>query len=106
MSRSEAMEEYQKALKLGLKEVRECQSRGRPTNPAVLHQLIGDIAADHSVSVGLVEVPANRIVGTKTAGRISAFSPSFLPWRVYWVSFCGYGSFLPLMKKVCCRQNT
>ena len=77
MSRSEAMEEYQKALKLGLKEVRECQSRGRPTNPAVLHQLVGDIAADRSISVGLVEVPANRIVGTKTAGVPSR--PRFCP---------------------------
>ena len=95
MSRSEAMEEYQKALKLGLKEVRECQSRGRPTNPAVLHQLVGDIAADRSISVGLVEVPANRIVGTKTAGRISAFSPSFLPllgrdteFATKWIELC------------------
>ena len=95
MSRSEAMEEYQKALKLGLKEVRECQSRGRPANPAVLHQLVGDIAADRSISVGLVEVPANRIVGTKTAGRISAFSPSFLPllgrdteFAAKWIGLC------------------
>ena len=95
MSRSEAMEEYQKALKLGLKEVRECQAKGRPANPAVLHQLIGDIAADRSISVGLVEVPANRIVGTKTAGRISAFSPSFLPllgrdteFATKWIELC------------------
>ena len=95
MSRSEAMEEYQKALKLGLKEVRECQAKGRPANPAVLHQLIGDIAADRSISVGLVEVPANRIVGTKTAGRISAFSPSFLPllgrdteFAIKWIELC------------------
>ena len=95
MNRLEAMEEYQKALKLGQKEVRECQLKGRPANPAVLHQLIGDIAADHSVSVGLVEIPANRIVGTKTAGRISAFSPSFLPllgrdteFAVKWIELC------------------
>ena len=79
MSRLEAIEEYQKALKLGQKEVRECQSRGKPVNPAVLHQVVGELAADSSTRVGLVEIPASRIVGTKTAGRISAFSPSFLP---------------------------
>lgn len=79
MNRSEAVEEYAKALKLGHKEVRDCQAKGRPVNPEVLHQVAGELAADKSVSVGLVEIPANRIVGTKTAGRISAFSPGFLP---------------------------
>ena len=79
MSRLEAIEEYAKALKLGQKEVRECQFRNRPTNPAVLHQVAGELAADKSINIGLVEIPAGRIVGTKTAGRISAFSPSFLP---------------------------
>ena len=95
MSRLEAMEEYAKALKLGQKEVRECQARGRSVNPAVLHQLVGDVAADRSISVGLVEVPANRIVGTKTAGRISAFSPGFLPllgkdseFALKWIELC------------------
>ena len=79
MSRLVATEEYAKALKLGQKEVRECRAKDRPTNPAVLHQLVGDVAADRSVCVGLVEIPASRIVGTKTAGRISAFSPGFMP---------------------------
>ena len=95
MSRLEAIEEYQKALKLGQKEVRECQSKGRPTNPAVLHQVVGDLAADNSVRVGLVDIPAHRIVGTKTAGRISAFSPGFLPllgrdteFAAKWIELC------------------
>ena len=92
--RAEAMEEYQKALKLGQKEARECQLKGKPVNPEVLHQLAGDLA-DRSVSVGLVEIPAERIVGTKTAGRITAFSPGFLPllgketeFAAKWVELC------------------
>ena len=95
MSRTEALEEYGKALKLGQKEVRECQARGRSTNPEVLHQILGDLAADRSIRVGLVEIPAQRIVGTKTAGRISAFSPGFLPllareteFATKWVDLC------------------
>ena len=95
MSRLEAIEEYAKALKLGQKEVRECQFRNRPTNPAVLHQVAGELAADKSIDIGLVEIPAGRIVGTKTAGRISAFSPSFLPllgqeteFALKWKSLC------------------
>ena len=95
MSRLEAMEEYAKALKLGQKEVRDCQARGKPVNPAVLHQVVGELAADSSVRVGLVDIPASRIVGTKTAGRISAFSPSFLPllekgteFATKWIELC------------------
>ena len=95
MSRLEAMEEYAKALKLGQKEVRECQAKGRSINPEVLHQVVGDLAADKSISVGLVEIPAHRIVGTKTAGRISAFSPGFLPllgkdteFAFKWIELC------------------
>ena len=95
MSRLEAIEEYAKALKLGQKEVRDCQAKGKPTNPAVLHQIVGELAADSSTRVGLVDIPANRIVGTKTAGRISAFSPSFLPlldksseFASKWIELC------------------
>ena len=95
MSRQEAMEEYAKALKLGQKEARECRAKNRPVNPEVLHQLIGDVAADRSVRVGLVEIPASRIVGTKTAGRISVFSPGFLPllskdteFAAKWIELC------------------
>ncbi len=95
MSRLEATEEYLKALKLGQKEARECQARGKPVNPAVLQQILGELAADSSVRIGLVEVPANRIVGTKTAGRISAFSPTFLPllgreteFSAKWIDLC------------------
>ena len=53
MNRLEAVEEYAKALKLGQKEVRDCQAKGRPVNPEVLHQVAGELAADRSVSVGL-----------------------------------------------------
>ncbi len=95
MSRLEAMEEYAKALKLGQKEARECQLKGKAMNPAVLQQILGDLAADRSIAVGLVEIPAERIVGTKTAGRISAFSPNFLPllgkdteFAGKWVELC------------------
>ena len=95
MSHSEALEEYGKALKLGQKEVRERQAKGRSTNPEVLDQILGDLAADRSIRVGLVEIPAQRIVGTKTAGRISAFSPGFLPllareteFATKWVDLC------------------
>ena len=54
----EAAEWYSKALKLGQKEARECQQKNRPVNPEVLHQVVGDLAADRSICIGLVEIPA------------------------------------------------
>ena len=77
MSRMEALEEYAKALKLGQKEARECQQKNRPVNPEVLYHVAGELAADRSICIGLVEIPAERIVGTKSAGRITAFTATF-----------------------------
>ena len=74
----EAREEYQKALKAGQKEVKDCRARRMSTTPLVLERILPD-GGEAAVNVGLVEIPVERIVGTKTAGRITAFSPSFLP---------------------------
>jgi len=75
----EATEEYAQAVKQGLKETKELTAAGKNPNPAVLDDMIGATHFDTALEVGLVEIPAERIVGTKSAGRITAFSPSFLP---------------------------
>ena len=78
MTRTEALEEYVKALKLGKANYKERTARGWNPNPEVLTEIAGS-AVESSLYVGLVEIPAERIVGTKTAGRISAFTAEFLP---------------------------
>ena len=95
MNRKAAAEEYSKALKEGQKEYKECVQKERDPNPAVLDDILEKDAAETAVRVGLVEIPANRIVGTKTAGRISAFTPSFRPlldaeseFATKWISLC------------------
>lgn len=75
----EAREEYLKARRLGLKEVRELRSQGRESTPAVLDNILGENHTLAICEVGLTNIPAERIVGTKTAGRITAFSAGFLP---------------------------
>ena len=75
----EAREEYLKARRLAQKEVRELRSQGRETEPAVLDDILGPTYTATTQDVGVVNIPVERIVGTKTAGRISAFSPGFLP---------------------------
>ena len=79
MSTTQAREEYVKAQKMGLKELKECTAAGKPTNPAVLDDILPSAADDIYKDVGLVEIPVSQIVGTKSAGRITAFSASFLP---------------------------
>jgi len=75
----EAREEYLKARRLAQKEIRELRSQGRNTEPAVLDDILGETYTATVQKIGVVNIPARRIVGTKTAGRISAFSPGFLP---------------------------
>ena len=75
----EATEEYALAVKQGLKEAKELSAAGKDPNPAVLDEILGENGADTVRDVGLVEIPVERIVGTKSAGRITAFSATFLP---------------------------
>ena len=74
-----AKEEYQTALSRGKKEYKELLAAGKNPHPAVLDEILGDNEADAVQELGLVEIPASRIVGTKSAGRITAFTASFLP---------------------------
>ena len=79
MSIQESREEYIRAMHLGQKEVKECQALGKPLDPMVLDDILPDASSCAVQDIGLVEIPSERIVGTKSAGRISVFSPNFLP---------------------------
>ena len=95
MYRTEAMQEYAKALREGQREHRECIQKDIDPNPAVLDDILGPDSGDNCVNVGLIEVPMNRIIGTKSAGRISAFTPHFRPllepeteFALKWINLC------------------
>ena len=95
MSLQTSREEYIKALKMGQREADELVSAGKDPNPQVLDELLPDIDTLTVVEVGVMDIPSERIVGTKSAGRIAAFSPSFLPlldpkteFAGKWISLC------------------
>ena len=95
MNRQEALEEYEKALKEGLREYRECVQKKINPNPIVLDDILDPEVAETSINVGLVNIPLNRIVGVKNAGRVSAFTPSFRPlmdaeteFGSKWINLC------------------
>lgn len=92
-----ALDEYMRALRAGQREVLELSAAGKSTNPAVLDEVCPDNDRNTVQDLGLLEIPADRIVGTKTAGRIAAFTPSFRPlldskseFARKWINLCQY----------------
>ena len=88
-------EEYQTALSRGKKEYRELCAAGKEPHPAVLDQILNENEAESIQDLGVVDIPAQRIIGTKSAGRITAFTPSFLPllaqeseFAIKWCNLC------------------
>ena len=95
MYRQEAREEYSRALRQGQKRAKELLLSGKDPNPAVLDELLGGDHTESIQDVGLIEIPAERIVGTKSAGRITAFTAEFQPlldtdteFAFKWISLC------------------
>ncbi|MBQ3488649.1 MAG: BMP family ABC transporter substrate-binding protein, partial [Clostridia bacterium] len=95
MSSQIALEEYELALKKGQKEYRELVMAGIPPYPAVLDEVLAGVSEDTAQDVGLMEIPAERIVGVKSRGRISAFTRDFLPlldrnseFAYKWINLC------------------
>lgn len=90
-----ALEEYAHALRLGQKEYRELLMAGNPVHPAVLDDILPENSTEAVLEVGLVDIPTERIVGTKSAGRITAFTANFRPlldakseFGIKWISLC------------------
>ncbi len=74
-----AYEEYNKACKLGKKEYRHRMMRGERPTVQVLDDILPSRGSYSEVPLGLVQIPADQIVGTKTGGRSSAFAANFMP---------------------------
>ena len=56
-----ALEDYKKALRLGQKEYRSCVSRGVYPYPQVLDDILVNAQTRGEVSLGLVDLPTERI---------------------------------------------
>ena len=73
------LEDYKNALKAGQRAYRACVARGQPPYLAVLDDILVNVNIVAQESLGLVEIPAESIVGTKTSGRHTAFASNFMP---------------------------
>ena len=86
---------YKEALRLGQKEYRACMSRGESPYLPALDEIVSGESYTAIESLGLVQVPAEFIVGTKTTGRTTAFARNFMPlleekseFAAKWRSLC------------------
>ena len=91
----EAQEEYVLALRQGQREYKARVAAGKTPYPKVLDELIGNRPVGAVIDMGVLEIPAEQIVGIKSAGRTNAFSTSFLPllppeseFASKWINLC------------------
>lgn len=95
MNRQEATEQYQSALKAGLRYQKECILRDKYPYPQVLDDILDESMYTDVVDLGLLQIPTEQIVGNKEKGRTSAFAGNFMPllaadseFGIKWISLC------------------
>ena len=88
-------EEYLAALKEGQKEYAKLTDLGKDPGPAVLEELLPEVGKLTVQELKSQEIPMDRIVGTRTRGRTSALTASFLPllpaeseFATKWMNLC------------------
>lgn len=92
---SEAQAQYAAALKAGQKCYKEAVMKGEYPYPQVLDEVLDEYMAAGRVDLGVIDIPMERIVGTKSEGRRNAFAANFMPllpmeseFGAKWVALC------------------
>lgn len=70
---------YKEALKLGQKEKRQCVSKGQYPYLPILEEVVSKERLASGRRLGVMQIPAEFIVGTKNEGRTNAFAANFMP---------------------------
>ena len=74
-----SMDDYNKACKAGKKDYQNRLLRGERPTLQVLDSILPPNDSYSMVSLGLVQIPIDQIVGTRYEGRSNAFSGNFMP---------------------------
>ena len=90
-----SMEHYRAAQKAGKKDLQTRTSQKLPVEMPALDTILEHVDISGEVPLGLVDIPTELIVGTKTCGRASSFAPNFMPilgesteFAAKWSSLC------------------
>lgn len=89
------MEDYRNAQRAGQRAYRACVAKGQSPYLAVLDDILAGVDIVAQEPLGLVDIPAESIVGTKTSGRHTAFAANFMPlldedteFAAKWANLC------------------
>ncbi len=74
-----SMEKYAIAMRAGKKEIQVCAADNRSDRLPVLDEILANVEISSEIPLGLMDIPLDMIVGTKTAGRAGSFAPNFMP---------------------------
>lgn len=72
-------EDYSKAFKLGKKDYQARMLRGEKPTLQVLDDILPEKGSYSETQLGLVQIPIEQILGTKTVARSSSFAGNFMP---------------------------
>lgn len=93
--RSEALAQYNAALKAGQKYYKNAVTHGKYPYLPVLDEILPEFSVAGYVNLGTIEIPSDRIIGTKFAGRKEALAGNFMPlletgseFSEKWISLC------------------
>ena len=75
----EILNQYVQSMKAGQKHVKAAQGRGENPYPLVLDTLLENVKIVRQEKLGLLDIPTELIVGTKTVGRVNALAGNFMP---------------------------
>lgn len=96
-SHIESAEHYQQALKAGRKMQKQCVHQGVYPYLQVLDEILPGYTTAGQEELGTIEIPVDKIVGTKTRGRSDAFAANFMPlipgdseFGLKWRNLCEY----------------
>ena len=91
----QAIEVYNRAQRLGMRDYREKTAAGKYPYLPALDELLEKTDTESQIPLGTIEIPLDYVVGTKTTGRTMAFASNFMPlldlkteFASKWVNLC------------------
>ncbi|MDO4989617.1 MAG: BMP family ABC transporter substrate-binding protein [Eubacteriales bacterium] len=94
-SRLDAIQQYERARKAGLKYYQDAVNRGVYPYPPALDDLIPSELMNRQQELGVVEIPVDLVVGTRSDGRVASLAGNYMPllpaeseFAAKWVSLC------------------
>ncbi|MBR0160880.1 MAG: BMP family ABC transporter substrate-binding protein [Oscillospiraceae bacterium] len=91
----DAIVQFQAALAAGRKYYKEAVAHGKYPYPLILDDILQESAVAGYADLGVINVPAELFVGTRSAGRTPALAGNFMPlmgtdteFGAKWISLC------------------